>query len=93
MWTWVLLCGASEDRSRSTHCGVISTKGPRGLIYVVNSTDQNTKVDAEAELDNLVIRESPDTVVFALANTLTRSIATLSGQKLSDVCVNEGLCL
>ena len=38
--------------SRSTHC-------PRGLFYVVNSTDLNKNVGAEEELDNLVINEFP----------------------------------
>ena len=59
-------------------------QGPRGLTNVVNSTDQNKNVDAEEELDNLVMNKIPDTVVLA-----TPSIATLSGQKLSDLCMNE----
>ena len=59
-------------------------QGPRGLTNVVNSTDQNTNVAAEEELDSLVMNEILDTVVLA-----TPSIATLSGQKLSDLCMNE----
>ena len=54
-------------------------QGPRGLIYVVNSTDLNKNVDAEDELDSFVTNEIFDMVVLALANTLTPSIATLSG--------------
>ena len=62
---------------------------PRGLIHVVNSTDLNKHVDAEEELDSLVTDEIIDTVVLALANTLTPSFATLSDQKL---CMNEDHC-
>ena len=62
-------------------------QGPRCLTNVVKSTDLNKNVDAEEEIDNLVRNEIPDTVVLALANTLTPSVATLSGQKLSDVCM------
>ena len=36
-------------------------------------------MDAEEELDSLVINLIPDTVVLALASTLTPSAATRSG--------------
>ena len=41
-------------------------------------------VDAAEELSNFVKHETPDAVVLVLANTLTLSIATCSGRKLSD---------
>ena len=66
-------------------------QGPRGQIYVANSTDLNKVVDAEEELKNLVKNETLDAIVLALANTHTPFVATCSGQKLSDVRMNEDL--
>ena len=54
-------------------------QGPNGLINFVNSNDRNKVVDAEEELTKLV------------KHTFTPSIATLSGQKLCDVRMNEDL--
>ena len=60
-------------------------QGLSGLIYGVNSNDRNKFVDAEEELNGLVKDELPVAGVLALAKTLTPSIATRSGQKLSAV--------
>ena len=65
--------------------GRLSYQGLGGLIYGVNSNDRNKFVDAEEELNGLVKDELPVAGVLALAKTLTPSIATRSGQKLSAV--------
>ena len=84
-------CGTSEARTRSVPCGVISSQGAKGLIYVVNSNDRNKVVDAQEELNKLIEVELRDKVVPAFANTLTSSTAACSSQDSTDVRENEDL--
>ena len=66
-------------------------QGTSGLIYVANSNGRNKVADAKEELNEMIEDEMRDAVVLAFANTLTPSIATRSGKRLTDVGKNEDL--
>ena len=62
-----------------------------GLTYVVNSNDRDKVANAQEEVNKMIEGAMRDAVVLALGNTLTPSIATRSGKKLTDVRKNEDL--
>ena len=64
------------------------------MIYVVNMNDRNQVVDAEEELNKMIEDGMRDAVVLVFAYTLTPSMATRAGKKLTDVRKHEDLwCL